>query len=131
MNKEELTAKARGLWDKAKPYFQKVRENLPVIGAWLWRFRKFIFALPILYWAIYLGRLNYSLLPDLVGFNLQTNGEYAVYITKNAATYGPLAVTLGCLVMMFLSRKTLYPWIVCVISLLLPVAILITNIFPG
>ena len=52
-------------------------------------------------------------------------------ITKEAAVYGPLAVTAVCLLTMLLSRKTLYPWIICLFSMVLPVLILITNMFPA
>ena len=33
--------------------------------------------------------------------------------------------------MMFLSRRTLYPWLICLFSMLLPVLILVSNIFPA
>lgn len=122
-----IPAGVAALRQDSKPLMDKLR----VAGAWAWRMRKVLLAIPIVYWSIWLGRLNYSLLPDLVGLNLQTTGEYAMYINKNAATYGPLAVTMGCLLMMFLSRKTLYPWLVCLVTLAIPLAILLTNIFPG
>ena len=66
-----------------------------------------------------------------MGLNLQTTGEYAQYISKEMAVYVPLGVTGGCLGMMFLSRRTLYPWLICLFSMLLPMLILISNIFPA
>ena len=75
--------------------------------------------------------LNWNVLPEQVGLNLQTTGEYAQYISKQMAVYGPMGVTGGCLAMMFLSRKTVYPWMICMFSMLLPLLILLTNIFPS
>ena len=41
------------------------------------------------------------------------------------------AITIGCLVLMLFSRKTIYPWLISLFSLLLPVLLIITNTFPG
>lgn len=109
--------KAKGIWDKARP--------------WLWQSRKLLLAIPVVYLMLYFARLNWNVLPEQVGLNLQTSGEYAQYITKELAVYGPMGVTGGCLTMMFLSRKTVYPWMICMFSMLLPLLILVTNIFPS
>ena len=132
MNKfQELTAQWSEAYKKVKPGLNKTGEVLSLIGLWMWRLRKFLLAVPIVWLAIYLARLNYSLLPEMVGIALQTTGEYARMITREAAVYGPMAVTAVCLLMMFLSRKTLYPWLICLFSMALPLLVLITNIFPG
>ena len=88
-------------------------------------------AIPVVWLMLYFARLNWNVLPEQVGLNLQTTGEYAQYITREMAVYGPLGVTAACLVMMFLSRRTLYPWLICLFSMLLPVLILVSNIFPA
>lgn len=132
MNKfQELTAQWSEAYKKVKPGLNKTGDVLSLIGLWMWRLRKFLLAVPIVWLAIYLARLNYSLLPEMVGIDLQTTGEYARMITREAAVYGPMAVTAVCLLMMFLSRKTLYPWLICLFSMALPLLVLITNIFPG
>lgn len=135
---EQLTAKVREFREKAQPALEKAdqvyrkgKEIWDVAKPWVWRFRKVIFAIPVVYFALYLARLNWNVLPDMVGLNLQSTGEYAKYISKDLAVYGPLGVTGGCLAMMFLSRKTVYPWMICMFSMLLPLLILITNIFPS
>lgn len=134
----ELGAKWKALCEKTGPGLaaagavcQKAGGVLTVAGTWAWRLRKFIFAIPIVWLMIYFARLNYNLLPEMVGIDLQTTGEYARYITKEAAVYGPMGVTAGCLLMMMLSRRTLYPWLICLFSMALPILILITNIFPA
>ena len=135
---EQLTAKVQELREKAQPalekadqVFRKGKEIWTVAKPWVWRFRKVLFAIPVVYLALYFARLNWNVLPEQVGLNLQTTGDYAQYISKELAVYGPLGVTGGCLTMMFLSRKTVYPWMICMFSMLLPLLILITNIFPS
>ena len=135
---EQLTAKVNELKEKAKPViekadqgYRKVRKVWSIAWPWIWQFRKVLFAVPVVYLALYFARLNWNVLPEMVGLNLQTTGEYAKYISKELAVYGPLAVTGGCLTMMFLSRKTVYPWMICMFSMLLPLLVLITNIFPA
>lgn len=135
---EQLTAKWNELRDKARPVldqisevWQQVKKYWALAWPWIWRLRKVLFAIPVVYLALYFARMNWNALPELVGLNLQTNGEYASYISREMAVYGPLGITGGCLVMMFLSRKTVYPWMICMFSMLLPLLILITNIFPA
>lgn len=128
---QEILAKCRETYNKAKPGLEKTGDIMSLIGLWVWRLRKFVMAIPVVWLSLYLARLNYNLLPPMVGLDLQTTGEYARMITREAAVYGPLAVTAVCLLMMFLSRRTLYPWLIALFSMALPVLILITNIFPG
>lgn len=135
---EQIKAKVSQLREKAAPYLAKGNEfwgNVKKIWAvawpWIWRFRKVLLAIPVVYYGLYLARLNWNLLPERVGLSLQTTGEYSKYISREMAVYGPLGITGGCLAMMFLSRKTIYPWMICMFSMLLPVLILITNIFPA
>lgn len=135
---EQLTAKWNELCGKAQPYlekadkvYRKAKEIWVIAWPWIWRFRKVLFALPVVYLMMYFARLNWNVLPDTVGLNLQITGEYSRYISKELAVYGPMAVTGGCLAMMFLSRKTVFPWMICMFSMLLPALILITNIFPS
>lgn len=135
---EQLTAKWNALQEMAAPYLQKAREIWQMVKKywqiarpWVWQFRKVLLAIPVLYLMFYFARLNWNVLPDLVGINLQSNGDYARYISKELAVYSPMGITGGCLVMMFLTRKTVYPWMICMFSMLLPLLILITNIFPA
>ena len=37
----------------------------------------------------------------------------------------------ACLLLMFLSRRVVYPWLVSIFSLALPLLIYITNVFPA
>jgi hypothetical protein len=135
---EKITDKLRELQTKAQPWlnkadkgFKKAKSIWKKAWPWIWQLRKVLLAIPVVYLMLYFARLNWNVLPDAVGLHLQTTGDYAQYIPKQMAVYVPLGVTGGCLAMMFLSRKTLYPWMICMFSMLLPLLLLITNIFPA
>lgn len=135
---EQFKAKADALGEKMGLFlrkigagYQKVKAFSEKIWPWVWPMRKVILAIPVVYLAMYFARLNWNALPDQVGLHLQSTGEYAKYITRQLAVYGPLGITGGCLTMMFLSKKTLYPWMICMFSMLLPALILVTNVFPA
>jgi hypothetical protein len=51
-------------------------------------------------------------------------------ISREAAVYGPLGITAVCLLLMFLSRRVVYPWIISALTLILPILVLITNQYP-
>lgn len=101
--------------------------------AWVYifHFRKVLLCLPVVMASIYLARLNWTYLPDQVGISLMVNGQFAEMVSKSAAVYGPMGVTAVCLVLMVCSRRALYPWLISVFTLVLPVLILITNVFPS
>ena len=135
---EQFRAKWNDFYEKMKPGMdktgqvcRKTGDVAALIGIWIWRLRKVLLAIPVVWCSIYLARLNSNLLPDLVGIALQNSGEYVRFVTKQAAVNAPLAVTGACLVLMFCSKKTLYPWMISMFSLALPILALLTNLYPA
>lgn len=116
--------------EKVKSAAGQVNRVINLIGKWVFRLRKFVLAAPVLYYALKLAAYNREHLPEQVGINLQATGEFAQYISKNAAVMGPLALTIGCLVLMFCSRKAMYSWAISVFTLTLPLLLLISNAYP-
>ena len=110
---------------------KKIGAVLRVIGQWIYKLRSVILAIPVVAVAIKLALQNLHRLPEYVGINMQASGEYAMMIERNVAVFVPLLVTAGCLLMMFISKKVLYPWLVSMFSLLLPLLLWVTNVFPG
>ena len=100
------------------------------IGLWLFRLRKIFMAIPVVWLAVKLASYNLENLPEQVGINLQADGTYAQLIDRSAAVYGPLGLTAVCLLLMFFSRKARYPWAISFFTLLLPLLILLTNLYP-
>lgn len=109
----------------------QTREKLKAGWKWAYKLRSVILAIPVAAGAVILAIHNQARLPATVGVNIQASGEYAQMVSKSVAVLGPLAVTAVCLLMVFCSRKVLYPWLISVFSLLLPLLIYITNVFPG
>ena len=101
--------------------------------AWVYifHFRKVLLSIPVVGMSIYLARLSWTQLPDQVGLSLMSNGQFAQTVAKEAAVYGPMGVTAICLALMVCSRRALYPWLISVFTLVLPLLILITNVFPS
>ena len=97
----------------------------------LYRLRKVVLAAPVVYYALKLANYNSKHLPEYVGINLQTNGAFADIISRNTAVMGPLLVTAVCLVLMFFSKKALPTWAISVFSLVLPLLILVSNLYPA
>lgn len=110
---------------------QNTLDKLKTVWKWMYKLRSVILAIPVAMGAVILAIYNQVNLPAKVGINIQASGEYAQMVSKGVAVFGPLAITAVCLLMMFCSRKVLYPWLISLFSLALPLLILITNIFPG
>ena len=124
--------------DKAAPVFEKIRDCVMEVITFLrhiWvyvvKLRKIILAVPIGWGAIYLALNNMQQLPKTVGVGLQADGNFQLYVTRLPAVLAPLLITAVCVLLMFCSRRTLTPWMVSLFSLLIPVVLLITNIFPA
>jgi hypothetical protein len=124
MEKNQKSTASKSGWEKTGAVFQS-------IGIWIWRLRGLLMAVPVAIAALYLAGKNMSRLPEEVGINLLANGEYQYLISRNLAVVAPLLVTGGCLVLMMLSRKTVYPWIISIFTLVLPILIWFTNVFPA
>ena len=115
---------------KKSSSFQKVWNVMRMIGNLIYRLRKVIMTIPVVYYAIVFGVYNAKYLPERVGLVLQSNGEFVQTVSRSLAVMGPLGVTAACLLLMFCSRRTLYPWLISIMSLLLPMLILLLNNYP-
>ena len=101
------------------------------ICTWIFHLRKIFMAAPVVYLAVRIAIANMNRLPETVGINLQSSGEFAMMVTRGYAVCGPLCVTGFCLLLMFCSRKTIFPWIISIFTLVLPILIWFTNVFPA
>ena len=97
------------------------------IGRWIYKLRSVILAIPVAVCAIVLAVKNMAQLPEEVGINLLATGEFQMMIDRPVAVLVPLVVTVFCLLLMFCSRKILYPWLISIFSLVLPFVLLLTN----
>lgn len=117
---------------------EKFGEGICSLGAllkknWRWSFelRKVVMAIPVVVLMMKLAAECRARLPETVGINLLANGGFEQMIARESAISATMAITTGCLVLMFFSRKTVYPWLVSLFSLALPVLLILTNTFPA
>lgn len=130
-NSESKTKNVKEIWGKISQVLDKIGCVIGNVGLWLYKLRQVFMAVPVVYAAWKLARMNMEKLPEVVGLNLQSTGEFAMQVTREYAVYGPLGVTAFCLILMFFSRKSLFPWVVSIITLLLPLLIYVSNCYPG
>lgn len=117
--------------DHTGTVWSRVKSIIAFIVMLIYRLRKVLLAIPVVYYALKLAAHNMSKLPEQVGINLQSTGEFAMMISREMAVMGPLVLTAACLVLMFASRKALYPWVISIFTLAMPVLVLISNLYPA
>lgn len=128
---QEAAEKSASGFEKFKAAVSKTNSVINLIGVWLFRLRKFVMAAPVVYFALRIAAYNFEHLPETVGIDLQASGEFAQTISRGLAVMGPLGLTLACLLLMFCSRKAMYPWAISIFTLALPLLILLSNAYPA
>lgn len=111
--------------------YAKIKRIVGILVMVIYRLRGVILGIPVIWHALKLAAYNREHLPEMVGIDLMSNGAFAMTISRELAVTGPLVVTIACLVLMLTSRKVLYPWAVSVFTLILPVMLLVSNIYPA
>lgn len=117
--------KMEAFWNRTASFRKKVKS----IYHWAYSLRSVLLAIPVIVGAIWLAIQNLALLPAQVGINLLASGEYEMMVGRGVAVLCPLAITALCLLLMFCSRRVVYPWLVSLFSLVLPLLLLLTNSF--
>ena len=131
MDKSGTIPETQTGFEKLKGSIASVNRVINIIGMVIFRLRKIVLSVPVEYYALKLAAYNGEHLPEQVGLNLQSSGEFAMTIARSMAVMGPLALTLACLFLMFCSRKALYPWAISVFTLALPLLLLVSNLYPA
>ena len=119
-----------------EPWMVKTFAVLAAIGLgikfvikWICKLYKVFLAAPVVWYAIRFARENMERLPEEVGLDIQSTGEFARMISRQEAVYWPLGITLFCLVLMFVSKKPILPWVISIFTLVLPWLIWILNYY--
>ena len=111
--------------------WNRVREVLHQIWFWAFHLRKVILTIPVVWGMIHFARINMAKLPETVGLTLMSNGEFAQTASRAAAVWGPIGLTVTCLVLMYCSRRAIYPWLISLFTLVIPPVLLLINTFPA
>ncbi len=128
---KELWGKLRAFWKRTEPGRQKTARVFKGIGRWIYNLRGLFMAIPVGIVAVLEALKNLERLPDEVGLLIQTTGDYQWMVSKGTAVLCPLLLTAVCLLLMFCSRRTVYPWLISIFTLVLPLLIYVTNVFPA
>ncbi len=124
-------------------FFQRLGSALYKIGQYMYRLRSLILAAPVAGVALILAIDNHQRLNETVEITKITINPHAAdalfgflelgtaTITRDAAVFGPALITAACLLMMMCSKRTLYPFLISVFSLCLPVVIWFLNVYPA
>ena len=97
--------------------------NAKEIWDWMYNLRAVLLSIPVIIAAIVMAIVNISRLPDQVGLDMLAVGDFQVLVAKGIAVMAPLALTTVCLLLVFCSKKVLFPWLISVFSLALPVVL--------
>lgn len=131
LNKAEKPADALPDQAQSDSVVRKIWNVIRILCLAVFRLRAVFLSIPVIFVALRLAAYNSEHLPLIVGLDLQTTGEFAKTISRQTAVTFPLFLTGGCLALVFLSKKTLYPWLISVFSLVIPILLLITNMYPA
>lgn len=124
----------KGFFQDIKAKYQQFKKSdfaqvLGMTARWAYKLRSILLSIPVGVVALALAVRNLTQLPTEVGVFLLSDGQYQWMINRGMAAFVPLVITAVCLVMMFLSKKVLYPWLISVFSLVLPLVIWLSNVF--
>lgn len=112
---------------KVKAFFARVLFVLKLTVKWAYQLRSLVLSIPVFVCAAALAIRNAQLLPaELTSVSI---GDSQYVITRGVGVLVPLALTGICIVLMLCSKKMLYPWLVSVLSLVLPWVIWLASVF--
>ena len=118
-------------FDKTEKKNKTAWDVVKGIAKIIYKLRSFFLSIPVIIAAVALAMRNTRILPNSVGINLLPTGDYQWMVARNVAVLGPMAITAVCLLMMFCSRRVVYPWLISIFSLAIPLLIWVTNVFPA
>lgn len=141
--------KLNNVWQKVAPVlhavgagFCKFGRGVGIVWGYIYKLRAIFLAIPVATVAAVQAVTNMARLPDMVEYTtlaIEKGAENALFgsvvmsveqISREIAVFGPLMLTVVCLLLLLCSKRTLYPWIISVFSLCVPVVIYYLNVYP-
>lgn len=128
------------VFDKIAYFFGGIGHVFKIIWTIIVRLRKIILAAPVIVVALDLakqcsealaGPFRFHIMDLIASFKHSEMVIRQVEVSRDMAIIGPLAVTGTCLVLMFLSRRTVYPWLISIFSLVIPLYVLFAGYLPA
>lgn len=97
----------------------------------VWRYRGVILAAIVLVLSVAVAVASLAQLPDMVGVDLQSDGSFSFMVPKLIAVLFPFLITLISLFFVLISKRPMYPWLISLFTLSIPLLLYITNVFPA
>lgn len=133
---KNIGSKIKEAWNHSASARGKIGAFFTATGKWTYKLRGVVLAIPIVVISVILAVSNMATLPAAVAISLPNivNGILVfqeVMISKILAVFIPLLVTAFCLLLMFLSKRISFPFLVSIFSLILPVFFSVAAYLPG
>ena len=137
-------------WGKCAPVLRTIGAVFAAIGraiaklwSYIFKLRALFMAIPVAMIVIIEAMINMSRLPDTLEY--ATNGldfdatqtlfgPFVMHIeqmSRETAAMGPLMLTAVCLVLTIFSKRTLFPWIISIFTLVVPVLLYLMTQYPA
>lgn len=135
--------KLRPIFAAIGRFFRALGDALYKVGLYMYRLRSLILAAPVAGVALILAAESKERLAETVEvskFTFNPEATDALFgflelgttsISRDAAVFGPLMITAACLLMMMCSKRTLYPFLISVFTLCLPLVIWFFSVYPA
>jgi len=93
---------------------------------WAFKLRSVALSLPVAVIAVILAVNNMATIPGELAIGA---GDSVTVISKSVLVMGPLALTALAILMTLFSKRVVFPWLISIFTLLLPVVLAITMTF--
>lgn len=127
----EFGRKLKTVFGKIKAVTDVIEMVVGKIGNAIIYMRKVLLTIPVVLLAMRVFVYAREELPQEVGLILQESGDFKYMLDRDAAMIVCAAITGACLILMYLSRRTIYPWIISIFTLVLPLFLIVSNMFPA
>lgn len=102
---------------------------------WIFKLRSLFMAIPVVFASIVLAIYNSTHLPEKIVVYFPATAAEKVLVKMTELDRGtaitiPLLITGACIALMCCSRRTVYPWIISIFSLVLPLFFLFVGMYP-
>lgn len=146
---DRMIEKWNAMIDRIRPYydavarvFRKIGSTLSKLWHYIYMLRTIILAAPLAAAAVIIASISMRRLPEnvsVMGFTVDRGDPdalfgflsmYAETIPRDMAVFGPLILTGISLAMMLLTKRALYPFLITLFTLVLPLFIWFYNTYP-
>lgn len=146
----DLILKFRQFWAKCQPVFRRIGQvlstigkNLGILWKYIYKLRAFFLAVPVAAAAVIQAMRNMERLPDTVEYSMLHLDLHATetlfgpfvltveQLSREAAVTVALTLTAVCLLFTIFSKRTLFPWIVSLFTLLVPTLLYLSTQYPA